>query len=68
MTVTTPGGHERATSAADRYTYTARCPARFRLLAPSQGWQRNGTAQLNATASPPNLELTAAARPAGAAS
>jgi len=59
VTVTTPGGTS-ATSAADQFTYTTGTSP---YLAPSPmagGWQLNGTAQLNSTGSPPNLELTSA--------
>ncbi len=56
VTVTTPGGTS-ATSAADQYTYTAGTPVPSPV---SGGWQLNGTSVLNTTASPPNLELTAA--------
>ncbi len=59
VTVTTAAGTS-ATSTADQFTYTTG-PSPY--VAPSPmagGWQLNGTAQLNSTGSPPNLELTSA--------
>jgi hypothetical protein len=53
VTVTTPGGTS-STGPADQYTYTA-------PTVPSPvagGWQLNGSAVLNPTASPPNVQLT----------
>ncbi len=59
VTVTTGAGTS-ATSAADQFTYTAGPPP-FSIPSPvSGGWQLNGTAQLNTTASPTNLQLTPA--------
>ncbi len=59
VTVAAVGGTS-ATGSADRFTYAAG-------LAPNQvpspvagGWQLNGSALLNSTASPPNLQLTPA--------
>ncbi len=60
LTVTTPEGTS-ATSKADQFTYTAGT-APFSVSPPvSGGWQLNGSAQLNTTASPANLQLTPAA-------
>ena len=59
VTVTTPGGTS-ATSVADQFTYfTGTSP--YLVASPIAGsWQLNGSAQLNSTGSPPNLELTSA--------
>ena len=59
VTVTTPGGTS-ATSAADQFTYTTGTSP-YLVASPTAGsWQLNGSAQLNSTGSPPNLELTPA--------
>jgi energy-converting hydrogenase Eha subunit A len=58
VTVTGPGGTS-AVTAADQFTYLSVPPGSI----PSPvlgGWQLNGTAVVNATASPPNLALTPA--------
>jgi energy-converting hydrogenase Eha subunit A len=58
VTVTTPGGASPVTG-ADQFTYQALPPGTIPSPV-SGGWQLNGTAVLNTTASPPNLELTPA--------
>src|ERR1035438_4744482 len=49
-----------ATTTADQYTYTAGPPPGSVPSPVAGGWQLNGSSQLNLTASPPNLQLTAA--------
>ena len=59
VTVTTPGGTS-AISPADLFTYAAGS-APFSIPSPvSGGWQLNGSALLDTTASPANLQLTQA--------
>jgi large repetitive protein len=59
VTVITASGTS-ATSTADQFTYAA-APPPGTIPSPVQGgWQLNGNAVLNATASPPNLQLTPA--------
>jgi hypothetical protein len=59
VTITTPGGTS-ATSSADQFTYAAAPPPGTIPSPVSGGWQLNGNAVLNSTASPPNLQLTPA--------
>ena len=59
VTVTALGGTS-ATNAGDKFTYTAGS-APNQVPSPIGGsWQLNGSASLNSTASPPNLQLTPA--------
>ena len=58
VTVTAAGGTS-ATTGGDRFSYTA--GAANRVPSPVGGsWQLNGSASLNSTATPPNLQLTPA--------
>jgi len=59
VTVTTGAGTS-ATSTSDQFTYSPGPPPNSIPSPVAGGWQLNGTAQLNPTASPPNLELTPA--------
>ena len=59
VTVTTPGGTS-ATVTDDKFTYAAGPPPGTIPSPVSGGWQLNGTAVVNSTASPPNLQLTPA--------
>ena len=59
VTVTTGSGTS-ATGSADQFTYTTGASPYLAESPISGGWQLNGSAQLNATASLPNLELTPA--------
>ena len=65
--VTTPGGTS-ATSANDQFTYSAGSPPGVIPSPTAGGWQLNGSSTLVSSASPPNLQLTAAtANEAGSA-
>ena len=65
--VTTPGGAS-ATSANDQFTYSAGTSPVVIPSPTAGGWQLNGSATLVSSASPPNLQLTAAtANQAGSA-
>ncbi len=65
--VTTPGGTS-ATSANDQFTYSAGTSPVVIPSPTAGGWQLNGSATLVSSASPPNLQLTAAtANQAGSA-
>ncbi len=59
VTVTTTGGTS-TTSAADQFTYGAGPPPNSIPSPVSGGWQLNGTAQVIATTTPANLQLTPA--------
>jgi hypothetical protein len=59
VTVTTASGTSK-TVTDDQFTYTAGSPPGTIPSPVSGGWQLNGTALLNTTASPPNLQLTPA--------
>jgi outer membrane protein assembly factor BamB len=59
VTVTTGSGTS-ATGSADQFTYTTGASPYLAQSPIAGGWQLNGSAQLNATASLPNLELTPA--------
>jgi hypothetical protein len=59
VTVITTGGTS-AISMADQFTYAAAPPPGTIPSPVSGGWQLNGNAVLNTTASPPNLQLTPA--------
>jgi hypothetical protein len=59
VTVTAPGGTS-ATVAADQFTYAAGPPPGTIPSPVSGGWQLNGNAVLNTSASPSNLQLTSA--------
>ena len=58
--VTTPQGTS-ATSANDQFTYSAGSPPVVIPSPTAGGWQLNGSSTLVSSASPPNLQLTAAA-------
>ena len=57
--VTTPTGTS-ATNANDQFTYSAGSPPGVIPSPTAGGWQLNGSAALISSASPPNLQLTAA--------
>jgi len=59
VTVTTASGTSK-TLTDDQFTYEAGPPPGTIPSPVSGGWQLNGAAQLNSTASPPNLQLTPA--------
>jgi len=59
VTVTTPGGTS-LTSANDQFTYSAGPPPGAVPSPVAGGWKLNGSATLVTTATPPNLQLTAA--------
>jgi hypothetical protein len=59
VTVTTASGTSK-TVADDQFTYAAGPPPGTIPSPVSGGWQLNGTALINSTASPPNLQLTPA--------